>query len=405
MRASLRCGVVLAVTLAGCSAEMETGRSTDRVGHVIQPVIGGVSSGAEHDGVVVLANFVNGARIGLCSATLVAPNLLLTARHCVSNADSSVACNTDGTAAVGAVIHEDFVAWNLVVFAAKGGVPISLDDETKASARGTKLVVDESKTLCNHDLAFVLLDRPVDAPIATLRLSRGATATERITIVGWGVDETGAIPATRRARAGIPITGIGPVLMPGNMYGIGNAETMFGEAACLGDSGGPAFTDNGVLVGVASRVGNGKPGDPANNAATCTGNTAHSIYTHLGHANELVKRAFAEAGNVPLIEPDAISLAPPRKQDPKETTVGADLQDPSPGDDVPVARPLRAEANVDEDGPALRPLHASCAIGPERTNSSAARWLVMIAIAIGARLRRRAARIAPPSPAGGMRVD
>lgn len=382
---------------------MEPGRSTDRVGHVIQPVIGGVPSGAEHDGVVVLANFVNGARVGLCSATLVAPNLVLTARHCVSNADSSVACNTDGTAAVGAVIHEDFAASNLVVFAAKGGVPTSLTDETKASARGTKLVVDESKTLCNHDLAFVLLDRPVDAPIATLRMSRGATATERVTVVGWGVDETGAIPATRRERAGVPITGIGPVLMPGNVYGIGNAETMFGEAACLGDSGGPAFTDNGVLVGVASRVGNGKPRDPANNAATCTGDTAHSIYTHLGQATELVTRAFAEAGNVPVVEPDALSLAPPRKQDPNETMVGADIQDPSPENDD--ASILRAEANVEPEEVEGRPLHANCTVGNvRRANASAAGWLVMIGVAIGARLRRRAGCVASPSPAR-VRVD
>jgi hypothetical protein len=398
VRASWRCVTVLAVTLLGCSAEIEPGRSTDRVGRVIQPVIGGVPSGAEHDGVVVLAHFVNGARLGHCSATLVAPNLLLTARHCVSNADSSVACNTDGSAAVGALIHEDYAAADLEVFVAKDGVPPPLGDETKASARGAKLIVDTSTTLCNHDVAFVLLDRPVDAPIATLRLSSGPTAVERVTIVGWGVDETGAMPATRRMREGVAVTGIGPTLMPGNTYGIGNAEVMFGEAACLGDSGGPAFTRAGVLVGVASRVGNGQPRDPANNASTCTGTSAHSIYTHLGESDALLKRAFDEAGNVPVVEADALALAPPRKQDPKETTVGADIQDPSP--DAPNAQILRAQANVDPDEPELRPLQANCSIGASRGaaqgSGAAAGWLALIAVAIGARLRRRAARIVAP---------
>lgn len=359
------------------------------MGRVIQPVIAGVPSGAEHDGVVVLAQFEGGARRGLCSATLVAPNLVLTARHCVSNADTSIACNTDGTAAIGAVIHDDVPASNLVVFVGKAGVPPSLGDEAAAKARGTKLVVDDSTTLCNHDLAFVLLDRPVDAPIATLRLSGGPTASERVTVVGWGVDETGAIPATRRAREGVAVTGIGPTLMADKRYGIGDAEVMFGEAACAGDSGGPAFTRSGVLVGVASRVGNGKPRDPANYAATCVGETAHSIYTHLGQSAALVERAFAEAGNHPVVEPASLAVDPPRKTDPHETTVGADLQDPAPEADGPDTKILRGTADVDasargaaDDG------GCSVATGGSKSEGGAG-WLVIIAVVHGIRVRAR----------------
>lgn len=372
--------------LAGCSAEIDDGRSSGRVGRAIQPIIAGLPSGAEHDGVVVLAQFEAGVRRGLCSATLVAPNLVLTARHCVSNSDSSIACNTDGTAAFGGKIHDDVPAANLVVFVGKNGAPPSLADEAGAKARGTKLVVDDSKTLCNHDLAFVLLDRPVDAPIATLRLSGGPTATERVTVVGWGVDQTGTLPATRRAREDVAITGIGPTLMTDKRFGIGNAEVMFGEAACAGDSGGPAFTRSGALVGVASRVGNGKPADPTNYAATCTGETAHSIYTHLGQSADLVRRAFAEAGNHPVVEPAALALDAPRKTDPEETTVGADLQAPSlEGDEAAETKMLRAvpagEAEANGEG-------AGCSIGGTGRSDSAP-WLVMIGIVYGIRIRSR----------------
>lgn len=344
------------------------------MGRAIQPIISGVPSGAEHDGVVVLAHFADGVRLGMCSATLVAPNLLLTARHCVSDADSSVACNTDGSAAVGAAIRSNMPAEDLVVFVGKAGALPSINDETKANARGAKLIVDTSSTLCNHDLAFVLLDRPVDAPIATMRFAGGPKATERVDVVGWGVDETGKLPATRRMR-GVAVTGIGPTLMPGNVYGIGNAEVMFGEAACLGDSGGPAFTKSGVLVGVASRVGNGKPRDPANSASTCTGDTAHSIYTHLGQSAELVKQAFAEAGNLPVVEP------PPAPDLPVEES------EPGPENEAAQGS-LHAEADVAPV--AGRPLeYANCAMSRGgRSSTPAAGWLVVIAFAIAGRTMR-----------------
>jgi hypothetical protein len=176
--------------------------------------------------------------------------------------------------------------------------------------------------------------------------------------------------------------------MPGKIYGIGNAEVMFGEAACLGDSGGPAFARSGALVGVASRVGNGLPRDPANSAATCTGTSAHSIYTHRGQSAELVARAFAEAGNVPVVEPESIELAPPQKTDPKETSVGADLQDPSPGTEVPNARILRAEANVEPAEPRALS-YANCAVSRGGGQDAAAGWLVVIAFTIASRRLRR----------------
>jgi MYXO-CTERM domain-containing protein len=389
VRASLRCISVLAVTALGCSAEISPGSSGDRVGRVIQPVIGGVSSGAEHDGVVVLARFEAGTRRGLCSATLVAPNLLLTARHCVSIADSTIACNMDGSAAVGAVIHEDFPAESFVVFVGKDGVTASVTDEMTAKARGTKLVVDDSTTLCNHDLAFVLLDRPVDAPIATLRLWGGPRATERVTVVGWGVDATGTLPATRMERGDLAVRRIGPTLMPGNLYGIGSAEVMFGEAACAGDSGGPAFNNDGVLVGVTSRVGNGQPKDPANIASTCVGDTAHSIYTHLGHAADLVERAFAEAGNYPVVEPPPIASAP-FSNDSEQAELGVAMPDPATQSEWPDTKFLSATANVEPEAPAAAD-DGGCTIAssPGAPSSNAAAWLVAIAIALGVRVRRR----------------
>jgi hypothetical protein len=38
--------------------------------------------------------------------------------------------------------------------------------DAAASARGEALVVDGATTLCNHDLAYVVLDRTVSGPVA-----------------------------------------------------------------------------------------------------------------------------------------------------------------------------------------------------------------------------------------------
>src|SRR5690606_8788372 len=100
------------------------------VGRVIQPIIGGTTSGTEHDSVVVLTTFRDGARRFLCSATLVAPNLILTARHCVTDfAAGSAACTAEGTPVTGAGVQADRDPSSLVVFVGRNGVAPNSEDE------------------------------------------------------------------------------------------------------------------------------------------------------------------------------------------------------------------------------------------------------------------------------------
>jgi len=243
---------------------------------------------------------------------------------------------------------------------------------------------------------------PVDAPIATLRLSGGPAYSEPVTVVGWGLDETGSMPSTRRKRENVAVTGNGPTLLPGNMYGIGDAEVLFGEVACLGDSGGPAFSPSGALVGVASRVGNGKPRDPANGAATCVGETAHSTYTHLGRSQKLIERAFFQAGNVPVVEPEAIEGAAAEKPASNDTSLASAIDTSRAAANDPSAN-LSAEATV--DAPEGRPLTANCTVSAERNGDEgrAAAPLALLALALWIRRRSvcqspRRAVVSAPSP-------
>ena len=362
------------------------------MGRTIQPIIRGTVSGTDHDEVVVLTNFEGGMRRNLCSATMVAPNLVLTARHCVSDTDGATACAQDGTPLAGGSIRADRVPSNLVVFVGKDGVAPDSSDAAKGQARGKRLVVDTSPTVCNHDIALLVLDTKIDVPVATIRLEPLAPV-DLVAAVGWGVDETGELPRAREARMNIPLIGVGPGAYPENpRYGYGASEFMIGESACAGDSGGPALGTSGAVVGVASRAGNGKRGD-GNYATTCIGDTAHAVYTQLSAHVDLVNRAFAEAGETLWLE---------GQPDPRAVPTGTAAGPSAPAAELPpVTKARGSESESATTSPHSAPT-GGCSLtdaGPQEGSVEYAAGLVaLLASVLG--LRRRFARTGenlPPS--------
>jgi hypothetical protein len=317
----------LCLAFGACAVPTEAPEQQTHMGRAIQPIVGGRVSGADQDSVVVLARFENGARVGLCTATLVAANLALTARHCVSATDATAACNAAGQPVAGALLHGDRVATTLAVYATTGGVAPDTTVEAGASAHGTSLVVDaDATTICNHDLAFVILDRALTAPISPVRLAAPASA-DALVVVGFGITELGSLPAQRMRRDGVSLLGLGPMAYPDDpTYGVGDGELLLGESACSGDSGSPAISPLGAVVGVASRAGNGKPRDPSNAASTCLGATAHAVYAELGASQALALRAFAQAGASPWLEgqPDPRNAKPDAGAAPDAAGSGTD---------------------------------------------------------------------------------
>lgn len=253
------------------------------------PIIDGTASTAEQDSVVLI---VIGGRGG-CTGTLVAPNLVLTARHCVTETDGGALCKTDGTPYDGGGLGSNYPASSLLVY--KGQLAGSLEgDPSKASAKGKQLIVESTSTYCDADVAFILLDRNVSAPVAPIRLREGAREGETVTAVGWGLTEDGRSPAKRLQRTGIKVEAVGPLSWDSATdIGLAKSEFMIGEGICSGDSGGPAFASTGAVVGVVSRGGNGERGGGAD---SCIGSSTIGIYTHLANKRTLVERAFKASG-------------------------------------------------------------------------------------------------------------
>lgn len=106
-----------------------------------------------------------------------------------------------------------------------------------------------------------------------------------------------------------------------------------GESVCMGDSGGPAISAQGAVLGVYST-----------NSAGCSGSGARNFFTMLSGFGPLIREAYAAAGAEPWLEgqppPGTVVDAGPTPS--TELDAGLVLDDGStdaPKDDPPDPRP------------------------------------------------------------------
>ena len=255
-----------------------------------QPIIGGVSdTGAEAHNAVVWLTLPGGYA---CSGSLIAPKLVLTARHCVSqNVTQGIGCDIYGNSTNGDHVGADFTA---------SGIKVHTGVNPGATlATGTQIFHPPGNNLCNNDLALVVLNTPITsvAPMP-LRLDWGPAIGELCTAVGYGATsdaQTGS--GTRRRRDNVP------VLSAGQDWNevIGAGEIAAGQGVCSGDSGGPLVAASGAIIGVASRV------------LACNDANASTKYARVDYQKSLILQAFAAAGASPL--PDTgTPTSPPTKK-------------------------------------------------------------------------------------------
>lgn len=300
-RATLRTllwAMVLVAPLA-CSASGPPGDPGEPLGRTSSAILGSRPSDASQDAVMMLV-FSDPAmnRRDICTAALIAPRLVLTARHCVSDTDANVACAVDGTPTNGGAVLSNHEPGMLYVFTGTQR-PVLDPKSWKPAGRGVEVLDDGVNNLCNHDLALIVLEQPITGvPLAVLRLDGSVEKNEHLTTVGWGVTSQVDEPPARQQRSGVSVTRVGadataPVLTPN--------EFAFDESICLGDSGGPILDEStNAVVGVVSRGGNGTSSS-TDLASTCT--QAVNLGTKLAPFRDLIMRGFERVGAAPILEP------------------------------------------------------------------------------------------------------
>lgn len=303
------------VLAAGCSSA-DPSPPDGKAAAVSQAIQGGTSDSTHTFavGVCIGGNPAAGQPcMGYCSGALIAPNVVVTARHCLNHTEETVACAENPT--FGALNANLFmVTTNASLMDGNGGV---------GWHKVESYAVPDDDHVCGHDIAlFVLQDlveeteaKPI-VPGVQYPMYKSIYA-HSFTAVGYGATNAQHQNAgSRRIKRGIPIACIpgSPKADCSADYEINDNEFVGGSGTCSGDSGSSAYDDNtfsqddaanAVSFGVLSR--GGEQGDQ------CIG----SIYTRLDAFRDLVINTVKKASNDWALypEPSWTAPAPPEPEE------------------------------------------------------------------------------------------
>lgn len=367
----------LAVLAVACSTrshddERATARAAERI-------VGGAVDTTRPDVLLLQDDTAPGFR---CTATLIAPNLVVTARHCVGKRavpNTTTLCQGDATTNGAQSLPNydgDVDAAPMFFSDAPGGTLL---------ARAQTIYDDGATTTCAHDLALIGLDRSIAGitPSAIRRTPLAASDTVLAMGFGW-TDRMATVNATMRMSRTTTVLALGPVVYTFKPFGdaSSNDDTVAAAAGEIavegitmsGDSGGPAFDSSGALAAVVSRGYNDAYYGPG---------TFTTLAAHLA----VIDAALAATGNIPDggvdTLPDAIA--------PKDSGPTTPNDDGAPPDtaDAQSTGPLAATSSGDST--------SGCSIASSMSARNTARTglttigVLVLAMTLGRRRRRRRA--------------
>jgi hypothetical protein len=351
-----------------------------------EPIVKGERSGAEQDGVVLLRAELEDKSELLCSASLVGPNLILTARHCVAYlSDGQFSCTVRGepvdNPTGGGRLGLHLPAESLEIYGRETPRKTIL-------AHGQQIISTLSPTVCNNDLAFVVLDTSLELPLVPMRLGRSARAHEAAVLVGYGLDGEQQVldyrTQPRAQKRDLEIEAVGPDSVADGVTTVPpRALILETPSGCVGDSGGPLLAqETGAILGVYSL----QQGD------SCTAPDVRHRMTHVPPFQALIDEAFTAAGCEPLSEDEVGSGsagAPPSAGGATETGEAAAADEAGEA-----AGGASAAGGTDTGRSAAASAHrSSCAFAPiNYDDATGATALLALAGLVVERRRRAAAR-------------
>ncbi|TNF37402.1 MAG: trypsin-like serine protease, partial [Deltaproteobacteria bacterium] len=246
----------IAIALTALLATTGCGHDDSPGGHVVtsQHAISGGYVSSQDTAVVGIVSFSGG--LGICSGSLIMPNLVLTARHCVAPVRNEVNGGVDCDLTY---FGSNYSPGQLYVT-----TTTTLQQGGQYYHAAREIITPTSTAFCGNDVAMVVLDEPIYGDEATPLVPRVDSAIvvnapfsapgEEYYAVGYGVtaddkDDSGA----RRRRDDLNATCVESQCP--TYFGMTDTEWLGDTGICSGDSGGPAIDLQDRVIGVVSRGG------------------------------------------------------------------------------------------------------------------------------------------------------